>query len=133
MEYLKNKNSFWRHLLVAPIIWSVIIPLVIVDIWTEIYHRICFPLCRIPYVKRSDYINFDDRTRLKYLTGLQKISCLYCAYANGLVAYIREIAAQTEKYWCGIMHKKDNLEHHKRLEFAKYNDKKDFEKKYIKD
>jgi len=30
--------------------------------------------------------------------------CVYCGYANGLIAYVREIAARTEQYWCPIKH-----------------------------
>ena len=133
MEYLKYKNSFLRRCIVIPILSIMIIPLVIVDLFVEFYHRICFPLCKLPIIKRSEYIRFDDRAKLKYLNSWQKVYCIYCTYANGLIAYVGEIAAQTEKYWCGINHKTDNSEYHKRLEFAEYNDKKDFEKKYLKD
>lgn len=54
---------------------------------------------------------------------------MYCGYANGLLHYNSEIAARTEKYWCGIKHKNfQEPEHHQ--DFLEYNDKKSFEKKY---
>jgi hypothetical protein len=81
----------------------MIIPAVILDICLEIYHRICFPLYWIELVKRSDYFIFD-RHHLSYLNWIEKLNCLYCSYFNNLVAYTREIAWRTEKYWCPIKH-----------------------------
>ena len=101
-----------KHFFVMPIITSVLIPMVIMDIWMEIYHRICFPLCGIKYVKRSNYI-LIDRHKLKYLNIFEKIYCVYCGYGNGVVRYWSEIAAETEYYWCGIQHaKKQRPPHH---------------------
>lgn len=94
----------------------------------EIYHRICFPLCGIPYVKRKDYIKIIDRAKLKYLNWLQKIYCMYCGYGNGVVRYWAKITGETEKYWCGIQHKNPD-EYQK--DFAKYGDEEDFKKKYV--
>src|SRR3989344_2204154 len=104
MEHKKYKR-FWRHLLSAPFIWSMIIPIVIIDVWTEVYHRICFPLYGLPYVKRKNYIRLD-RYKLPYLTRWDKFNCLYCEYANGVVSYCQAIAGETERYFCGIKHKK---------------------------
>lgn len=136
MLYLKNPNHNLKHFIVIPIISTLIIPLVVLDIWVEIYHRICFPLCKIPYVKRKEYIKID-RHKLKYLTWLQKIYCAYCAYCgygNGLINYCAKIAGETERYWCGIRHQENSNfnapDHHKN--FVRYNDKSDFEEKYKK-
>lgn len=128
----KNKNiSRLRHWISAPFIFSVIIPIIIFDIWMEIYHRVCFPLYGLPYVKRNHYISVD-RHRLKYLNFLEKLFCAYCGYGNGVLHYWSRIAADTERYWCGIKHKsKKNfipLEHHKN--FAEYNNQEDLQKKY---
>jgi len=105
--------------------------MIILDFWVEIYHRICFPLCKIPYVKRRRYIKLD-RYKLKYLTWFQKLGCVYCGYANGLANYWVKMAGETENYWCGIKHKENpgfiEPAHHK--EFAKYNDAVDFNNKY---
>jgi hypothetical protein len=132
MQNKKKKHMFFRHLLNAPFIWILIVPLVICDFFGELYHQIGFRLCGIPLVKRSQYVKID-RHKLKYLNLLEKVGCVYCGYANGFLAYASEIAARTEKYWCGIKHKKykDFVEpkHHK--DFVKYGDEKAFKKKYL--
>ncbi len=133
MLYLNNPRKLLKHIIITPITWACIIPLIITDICIEIYHRICFPLCGMPYVKRSKYIKID-RHKLKYLNPLQKLNCTYCGYANGVIQYWVKIIGETEHYWCGIQHKKDdNLispPHHKK--FSKYEDEDDFKKKYHK-
>jgi hypothetical protein len=104
------------------------------DFWMEIYHRVCFPLCGLPYIKRRHYIQIVDRSKLQYLDWLEKIYCMYCGYGNGVIHYWSKIAAVTEAYWCGIQHKKIEgfiaQEHQK--EFAIYGDEKDFNEKYCK-
>jgi len=133
MDYLKTSGRSLRHLFALPIISVMIVPIVILDICLEIYHRTCFPLYGIPYVKRGNYIQID-RHKLKYLTWLQKIYCAYCGYANGMASYFVKIAGETERYWCGIKHKKNpdfvEPEHHK--DFAEYDDEGCFNKKYKK-
>ncbi|MCW8842632.1 MAG: hypothetical protein OQK00_04370 [Rhodobacteraceae bacterium] len=89
--------------LTAPVIYSLIIPFVILDIFVTIYQAICFSVYGIPKVKRRDHIRID-RHHLAYLNGLQKLNCVYCGYCNGVVAYVREIAGRTEAYWCPIKH-----------------------------
>lgn len=134
MLYLKNPFRFLKHIIVIPLISTVIIPLVIMDIWMEMYHRICFPLCGIPYVKRRNYIKIIDRAKLQYLNWMQKIYCMYCGYGNGVIRYWAQIAGETEHYWCGIQHKKESHfiapEHQKN--FSKYGDEEEFKKKYCK-
>ena len=99
----------------------------------EIYHRICFHLYGIKYVKRGEYIRID-RQRLPYLAWWDKINCAYCSYANGLAHYLTVIAAETEKYWCGIKQQEGGgfkpPAHH--AEFVPYGDKQAFEEKYCK-
>lgn len=120
-----------RHTLTIPFIFSMIIPLVILDIFIELYHRISFPLYKIPLIKREKYIKID-RHRLKYLNWVEKGFCAYCGYANGLLQYSTVIAGDTEKYWCGIKHQEssDFIEpsHHK--DFTKYGDEEEFFEKY---
>ncbi|MDF1855963.1 hypothetical protein [Pseudooceanicola sp.] len=89
--------------MVAPVIYSLIVPFVIVDIWVSLYQAICFPVYGIEKAKRGDYIRID-RHRLAYLNWLQKLNCVYCGYVNGLIAYIREVAGRTEAFWCPIKH-----------------------------
>jgi len=93
-----------RHWLSFPFIWFMIIPIIILDFCLEIYHHVAFPLYGIPIVKRSSYIRID-RQKLSYLSFFDKISCMYCGYANGFAAYLVRICGDTEKYWCGIKHK----------------------------
>ena len=57
----------------------------------------------MPRVKRTEYV-VVDRHQLAYLNGIQKLNCIYCGYANGVVAYTREIVSRTEQYWCPIKH-----------------------------
>lgn len=132
MLYLKNPHHSIKHIIVLPIISTFIVPLIILDIWIEIYHRICFPLCGMQYVSRKAYIQIFDRAKLPYLTVMQKLYCMYCGYANGALRYWGKIASETEQYRCGIQHKKTAdfcpPEHQK--DFAPYGDTNEFEKKY---
>jgi len=89
--------------LTAPVIYALIIPFVILDLFVTIYQAICFPVYGIPKVKRRDHIRID-RHHLAYLNGLQKLNCVYCGYCNGVVSHVREIAGRTEAYWCPIKH-----------------------------
>jgi hypothetical protein len=89
--------------LTAPIIYSLIIPFVLLDLFVTVYQAICFPAYGIAKVRRADYIVFD-RAHLGYLNAIEKLNCAYCSYANGLIAYVREIASRTEEYWCPIKH-----------------------------
>ena len=82
--------------LTAPVIYAVIVPLVLLDLFVSIYQRVCFPVYEIPTVNRGDYLIFD-RHHLAYLNALEKLNCAYCSYANGLIAYVREIAGRTER------------------------------------
>ena len=117
-----------RHLLSAPFIYAQIIPLIIFDLFLEMYHRICFPLYGLPYVRRGAYVRID-RQKLSYLKWYEKINCMYCGYANGWLHYASTIAGETEKYWCGIMHKNGGgfipPEHQK--DFLSYGDEKTFQ------
>lgn len=101
IDYLKSAPL--KHILSAPIIWSVLFPTLLLDLFVTAYHYTCFSIYGIPKVKRSDYIVFD-RHYLNYLNIIEKINCAYCSYFNGLIAYIQEIAARTEQFWCPIKH-----------------------------
>jgi len=89
--------------LTAPAIYALIVPLVLLDLFVSFYQAVCFPVYRIEKVRRADFIAID-RHHLAYLNGLQKLNCVYCGYANGLIAYVREVAARTEAHWCPIKH-----------------------------
>lgn len=100
---IQNRFVVFRYALFTPVIYAQIIPLVILDIFMEIHHRLCFPLYGIPYVKRGEYIVID-RQKLSYLSPLKKVNCFFCGYANGLLQYCVRIVGDTERFWCGIMH-----------------------------
>jgi len=103
--------GFWQFmartrpqvLIIAPLIYSLIVPLVLLDLFVSIYHAVCFPLYGITKVKRSEHLVFD-RHHLAYLNTLQKFNCIYCSYANGLISFVREVSGRTEQYWCPIKH-----------------------------
>jgi|SRR3989338_2619770 len=129
---IKERGHF-RIYSSAPVIYMMIIPIIILDLFITIYHAICFPLYGISKIKRNNYIKID-RHMLSYLGFVDKIHCIYCGYANGLINYAQKIAGETEKYWCPIKHKKTKKfqepEHHKK--FISYGNKKEFENKFPK-
>ncbi|NOQ94968.1 MAG: hypothetical protein GQ547_10095 [Methylophaga sp.] len=121
-----------RNLLTAPIIYSMIIPLVISDLFVSFYQATCFPIYKITKVRRSDYLIFD-RHHLAYLNVFEKFHCLYCAYANGVIAYIREIIGRTEQYFCPIKHARKALNNHPRYrEFIPYGEAEAYHEKLNK-
>ena len=110
------------NLLAAPVVYSMIVPIALLDAWVTVYQWICFPLFGIRKVARRDYI-VVDRQKLRYLNGIEKLNCVYCGYANGVFAYVREITARTETYWCPIKHRKRTQDAHAYYEdFAAYGD-----------
>jgi hypothetical protein len=116
------------NILVAPIIYSGLIPIILLDIFLNIYQTACFPIYRIPKVRRSDYLVFD-REDLPYLNIVEKFNCFYCSYANGLATFFREIAARTEQYWCPIKHaRKIKAAHDLYPKFFEYGDAETFRK-----
>lgn len=109
-------------ILTIPFIWEMIIPVILIDIFVTIYQWVCFPIYKIPKVKRSEYVVMD-RHKLFYLDRIEKINCWYCEYFNGVIAYVREVAARTEQFWCPIKHYKTLKERHSRYHnFFEYGD-----------
>ncbi|MDP3406236.1 MAG: hypothetical protein Q8S03_16220 [Brevundimonas sp.] len=106
----------------APVIYSLIIPLALMDLWASAYQAICFRAYRLPRVRRRDYLVFD-RGALAYLNGIERLNCWFCEYANGVAAYVSEIASRTEQYWCPIKHALKITSAHKRYRaFVDYGD-----------
>lgn len=97
------RESSPLNLLTAPIIYSLIAPIALLDLWITLYQALCFPLYGIARVRRSTYIVID-RHHLAYLNAIEKLNCVYCGYANGVFAYVREVAGRTEQFWCPIRH-----------------------------
>lgn len=109
-------------ILTAPLIYSLIVPLVLLDLWTSLYQAVCFRVYGIDRVRRADYIVFD-RQHLGYLNWIEALNCCFCAYGNGLIAYVREISGRTEQYWCPIKHAlKIHDPHRHYFEFLEYGD-----------
>jgi hypothetical protein len=118
--YIRNAHPL--VIVTAPVIYSLIIPFVLLDIFVTIYQAVCFPVYGIPKVRRSDYLVFD-RYHLAYLNALEVLNCAYCSYANGLIAYVREIAGRTEQHWCPIKHARRVIGAHPRYAtFEDYGD-----------
>lgn len=122
--------SIWRFLagstlrvgLTAPVIYSLLIPFVFLDAWVSLYQAICFRAYGIPLVRRRDYVVFDRR-HLAYLNGIEIANCLFCGYANGVIAYVREVGSRTEQYWCPIKHALRVVDPHDRYDdFLEYGD-----------
>jgi hypothetical protein len=110
-RHREMKTDLWRYIsnarplvvVTAPFIYAVIVPLVLLDLFVTVYQALCFPAYGIAKVERSEYLVFD-RHHLAYLNALEKLNCAYCSYANGLIAYVAEVASRTEEYWCPIKH-----------------------------
>ena len=108
-------------LLAATAIYSMIIPTAIIDLSTVIYQEIYFGIMNIPKIKRSEYLVFD-RQKLAQLTAMQKLGCVYCSYVNGILAWCKAVANQTETYSCAIKHlaTKEGQEHQQ--DFYEFNE-----------
>src|SRR5271165_6328766 len=110
-EHRRLKRSSWKHLrttrllviLSSPLIYTCVLPFLLLDAAVAVYQLVCFPIYGIPKVRRKDYLVFD-RGRLAYLNTIEKVGCVYCSYANGLLALVTEIAARSEQYFCPIKH-----------------------------
>jgi hypothetical protein len=134
------KRNFFRwlvtdrpqNLLTGPFIYGLGIPLVFLDICVTVYQAACFPIYGIAKVRRGDYIVID-RQQLEYLNFVEKFHCSYCGYATGLIAYVSEIAARTEEYFCPIKHARKVLSPHSRYaHFLAYGDAAEYQAKLEK-
>ncbi|WP_031434935.1 hypothetical protein [Methylomarinum vadi] len=124
LDYLREAPL--KHILSAPIIWSVLPAALFLDLVVSLYQATCFPIYGIPKVKRSEYIVFD-RQFLNYLNLIEKFNCAYCSYFNGVIAYIQEIAARTEQFWCPIKHaRRISMLHSRYRYFLSYGDAKSY-------
>ena len=133
----KLKRNFFRwlvtdrpqNLITGPIIYAMIIPLLVTDLFVSFYQFACFPIYGIKKVNRSDYIIFD-RQNLSYLNFIEKFHCTYCAYGTGMIAYVSEIIARTEQYFCPIKHARKILGTHTRYSlFLEFGEAENYEVK----
>jgi hypothetical protein len=126
LRYLRG--SRWAVVLTAPLIYSGFIVFGLMDLFVTLYQALCFPVYGIARVRRRDHLVFD-RGDLPYLNLIERFNCFYCSYANGVAAYLREVAARTEQYWCPIKHARRVLGPHDRYPvFFEYGDAEAFRK-----
>lgn len=120
VQYLRESNVLF--ILTSPVIYALIVPLFVLDLFLTVYQHICFPLYGIKRVVRSDYL-IIDRHHLVYLNLVEKLNCVYCGYGNGLLSYGLEIASRTEAFWCPIKHARTVRDPHSRYHlFSEYGD-----------
>lgn len=138
-EHRKLRRSLRRSvfdspimmIVTAPVIYSLIVPIVLLDLGISLFQHVCFPVYGIPTVIRKEYVSLD-RHRLKYLNAIEKINCEYCAYFNGIVAYTREIASRTEQYFCPIRHALRTKGLHSRHgKFTAYGDAATYQSRFL--
>ena len=119
-------------ILTVPVIWFCLVPAVFMDLVVTLYQAVCFRVYGIPMVQRNKYIVID-RHSLSYLNAIEKLNCVYCGYFNGLIAYVQEVAARTEQYWCPIKHARRTASTHSRYDkFLEYGDGNGYRKKIEK-
>lgn len=118
-------SDVW-HILTLPLIYCALVPALFLDVAVTVYQWICFPVYGIPKVKRRPYIVMDHHL-LGYLNLIEKLGCAYCSYFNGLIGFVREVAARTEQYWCPIRHARPVKRPHSRYRhFFAYGDAKGY-------
>jgi hypothetical protein len=121
------KRSRPINLITGPIIYSMVIPIVLLDICVSFYQWTCFPIYGIQKFSRKDFIIFD-RQELKYLDLISKFHCTYCAYGVGVSGYVHEIIKATEAYFCPIKHKEKKLaESHRHWQSIAFEQGPDFD------
>ena len=122
-------NAGLLQIITAPVIYSLIVPLLLLDLTVTIYQTVCFPVYGIEKVRRADYLIFD-RYHLAYLNCIEKLNCAFCSYANGLLAYAGEVAGRTEQYWCPIKHARHIIAAHEGYDkFDEFGDADAFRKR----
>ncbi len=125
------RESSFSTILSAPLIYSMIVPIALLDLWITAYQAVCFRVFGIARVRRSAYV-VVDRQHLAYLNGIEKFNCAYCGYATGVFAYVREIAGRTEQYWCPIRHaKRARAPHPYYRHFIDYGDAQGYRRRLI--
>jgi hypothetical protein len=129
-EHRRLKISSWKHIrnarfsviVSSPVIYACVLPFVALDAAVAVYQFVCFPIYGIPKVRRADYLVFDRRG-LGYLNLIERVGCVYCSYANGLLSLVMEVAARTEQYFCPIKHAQPLVQSHSRYpKFLAYGD-----------
>lgn len=114
--------------LTVPLIYAMIVPIAFLDLSVSCYQAVCFRIYGIARVRRGGYIVID-RHLLAYLNAIEKVHCVYCGYAVGVIAYAREVAGRTEQYWCPIRHaKRVHAPHDRYKKFPAYGDAEGYQR-----
>lgn len=92
-----------RVLLAGALMYLYAAAFVVVDLLARFGQATVLRLCGIPPVDRRRFIALD-RGRAPHLSPLDRFNCNYCGYANGVLAWAREIVHQVERYWCPVRH-----------------------------
>ena len=128
LSYLRETPL--TYLILAPVFYSFYLPLLLLDLWIWLFQSVCFRALEISRVKRSLYVVLD-RGHLPYLNWIEQFNCNYCGYANGLIAYAREVAARTEQFFCPIKHARRIVGIHSRYRlFFEFGDGEGYKKGY---
>lgn len=98
-----RRRSIVLQLVAMVVIYSLLVPLVLVHVWIWLYQEIYFSIFEIPKVRFLDYM-IIDRRKLSRLNWFQRVNCAYCGYANCLVAWVKVVINRTEAYSCAIKH-----------------------------
>jgi hypothetical protein len=96
-----GKRFFLLQFIANVVITSMVLFIVFADIVVWLYQEIYFTISLIPKIKREHYVVMT-RQNLKKLSPIQKWSCWYCEYTNGVIAWMKAVANQTEIYSCAI-------------------------------
>ena len=97
----RHGPSFPFRILATITITSMLPFFLAADFLIWFYQTIYFGINKIPKMKRSTYVVLE-RYKLGRLTVIQKWSCGYCEYANGIILWLKAVANQTEIYSCAI-------------------------------
>jgi hypothetical protein len=120
------------HIATAPLIYAMIVPLALLDVALMTYQQVCFRAYGVPRVARRDYLVID-RHQLSYLNGIEKVNCMYCSYANGLMSFAQEVVARTEQFWCPIKHaRRVQGAHDRYYKFVEYGDCEAYQDELVK-
>ena len=93
-RYLIDANPLM--ILTAPVIYSLIVPVVLLDLFVMTYQAICFPVYKIPKVRRRDYLVFD-RHHLAYLNAIEKINHSHEEQHDNRKQLRREVEQRSEE------------------------------------
>ncbi|MFT6589714.1 MAG: hypothetical protein ACI9I0_000224 [Rhodoferax sp.] len=85
----QRKNNFFRwliksrtqNLITRPISYSIVLPLMLLDLCVSFYQWSCLPIYGITKVRRSDYIVID-RHHLEFLNFIEKFHCTHSNIAT---------------------------------------------------